>query len=334
VDETIRRVIQEDANCCQVDAVPWDKIHDRLIDDSVPTVTIKRRSIICKVGYCLAAAVAIFGLLIISGFASPVVAGALEQVPVVGPAYDFFAQCAGLQGTTINDLGTRVNQVATDQGVTITITDLLYDQGRLAVGYMVTTERPDAAPPIPADWKTQYFYNGRVIRDPRQGTWQNIGHNLTGYEEIYPTGELPEAFNLRVAIHQIGDRRGSWLLTIPVSRQRIDAATKTVLPMQAVQIGQSAVMITKVTVGPASTTIDYDADESMGEVYFNATNDRGDDFRPVGGSLMGHRIEGGQKIRMLQEVLVSPQSVSKYLILTPCLSSASYPAEKLKIFLN
>ncbi len=154
--------------------------------------TVSRRSIICKLGYCLAAAVAIFGLLILSGFVSPVVAGALEQVPVVGPAYDFFAQCVGLQSVVINDLGARVNQTATDQGVTITITDVLYDQGRLATGYMVTTERPDAYPPIPADWKAQHFNNGRVIRDTMQGTGQEIDNGWIGFEAIYPPAICPK----------------------------------------------------------------------------------------------------------------------------------------------
>jgi hypothetical protein len=334
VNDRIGQAIQEDVNRCQVNSVPWDQIHNRLFDKSISAVTIRRRSIMCKIVYCFAAAVAIFGLLIMSGFAYPVVAGALEQVPFVGPVYDFFAQCTGLQSGVINEFGARVNQTATDQGVSITITDVLYDQGRLAIGYMVTAERPDAYPPIPADWKTQYFNNGRVIHDTMQGTGQKIGNGWIGYDEIYPRGDLPSTFNLRIAIHQIGDRQGSWLLTIPVSRQRTDAVTKVVLPMQTVQIGQNTVTITKVTVDPSSTTIDYDVDESIAQMDLSVTDDSGDDLYPVEGSSMGHQFERDTKIWMLREVLESPKDMPKYLVLTPRLFNVLYPAARIKISLN
>lgn len=336
MDELIRRAVQQDASRCQVHTVPWDRIRDRLLDDAIPAMPVRQSAIRRRIAYGLAAVIVIGGLLIMSGFISPVMAEMLERVPVIDSAYKLFAECLGLQDAVINEFGTKVNQTATDKGITVTVTDVLYDQGRLDIGYTVTTSRPDAYPPIPI---MQFFINGKTIHDTTQGTGEKIGSGWIGFEEIYPLGDLPETFNLQISILQIGDRLGKWLLTVPVSRQHTDTATRVVLPMKAEMIGQATVTVTKVTVGPSSTTIDYELTQPV-EGKFNWMNlmyrvvdDKGDALSGCAGSFVGDRIEGRVKIEVFRNVFESPKNVPKYLILIPRPTDIGYPAQ-IKILLN
>lgn len=340
MDELIRRAVQQDASRCQVRAVPWDSIRDRLLDDAVPSMPVRQSTIRRKIAYGLTAIIVIGGLLIMSGFISPVMAEILERVPAIDSAYKMFAECLGLQDAIIKEFGAKVNQTATDKGITVTVTDALYDQGRLDIGYTVTASRPDAYPPIPV---MQFLINGKTIHDTTQGTGEKIGSGWIGFEEIYPRGDLPETFDLQISIRQIGDRLGKWLLTVPVSRQRTDAATRVILPMKAVMAGQATVTVTKVMIGPSSTTIDYDVNQDLnqsdkGELLdFAVEDDQGHGLSPTEGGPISHQVEGHMETWALRAVYVSPESMPKYLVLTPVppnFKDHLDQAAKIKVFLN
>lgn len=104
----------------------------------------------------------------------------------------------------------------------------------------------------------------------------------------------------QILIRQIDNQRGKWLLTVPVSRQYTDAATKVVLPMETVTVGQTTVTVRKIQIAPSSTTVDWELNQPItaldipGEIPFIIEGDKGEQsvFSPISGSLMGHHVEG------------------------------------------
>jgi len=168
---------------------PWDKIRERAFDDTIPAVPFCKYTMKCKIG-----------------------ARALERIPIVKSAFDFYGEKWGLQNAINEKFSTTVKRTATDK-------DIL----------------PYSIPLRIADM--QFFIDGKAIHDTSQGTAERIDNGNVGIQEIYPRGDLPETFNLQIVIRQIDNQRGKWSLMVPVSRQYTDAATKVVLPMKAVTVG-------------------------------------------------------------------------------------------------
>lgn len=352
MDELIKQKIQQDASCCQIHSIPWESIRNRALDNAISNTSFRRNTVIRKICCSFAAVVVIGGLLIMSGFISPIIAGALEQIPVINAVFGF-VEDRGVQNAIDKGFNTKVNQTATNKDISVTITDVLYDQGRIDIGYTVTTSRPDlylkdvwpySIPLQIADMK--FFINGKAIHDTSQGTSKRVDNGNVGLLEIYPRDDLPETFNLQILIRQIDNQRGKWLLTVPVSRQYTDAATKVVLPMETVTVGQTTVTVRKIQIAPSSTTIDWELNKPIAAPYFSdvpffVEDDQGDQsvFSPISGSLMGHQVEGDMETWIYREVYQSPKSMPKYLILK--INPAVFPEynqvdsqPQIKIFLN
>ena len=115
----------------------------------------------------------------------------------------------------------------------------------------------------------QLFINGKAINNTRQGTAKRIENGNVGLVEIYPRGDLPETFNLQIVIHQIDAQLGKWSLTVPVSRQDTDAATRIFSPMKTEAIGQTIITVKEVKITPLSTIIDYEIVQLIAEEYSN-----------------------------------------------------------------
>ncbi|MDF9408350.1 MAG: hypothetical protein A4E52_01741 [Pelotomaculum sp. PtaB.Bin013] len=343
MDELIKQRIQQDAGCCQVHSIPWDKIRERAFDDTIPAVPFRKNTMKCKIGYSIAAMVVIGGLLIMSGFISPVIAKALEQIPIVKSVFNFYGEKWGLQ-TAINEkFSTTVQNTATDKDISVTITDVLYDQGRIVIGYTVTTSRPnlylkDTLPysiPLPIA-EMHFFINGKAIHDTMQGTAERIDNGNVWIVNIYHHGELPESFNLQIAIYQIGDQYGEWLFTVPVSRHYTDEATRTFLPMKTWMIGQTTVIVKQVQICPTDIVIYYQTIQPVGAQLWDdylpdrVVDDTGHNsyFGPGFSSVESEEIEGNTEIREIRVVLAaSLKSMPEYLIFV-------YPTQEMKVFLN
>lgn len=342
MDEIIRQEIQQEANRCPVQAIPWDKIRERALDNTVANTTFQRNAVIRKIGYGFAAAVVISGILVASCFISPVIAGVLERIPVVKSVFDFYEEKWGLQNALNKKFSTTVERTATDKDISVTITDMLYDQGRIVIGYTVLTSRPDLylrdvlpyAVPLPIA-EMHFFINGKAIHYTSQGTAERIDNGNVGVWDIYHQGELPESFNLQIEINQIGDQYGEWLFTVPVSRQYTDEVTRTFLPMEKWTIGQTTVMVKQVQICPTDIVIYYQTIQPVGaqfwDTYFpdRIVDDTGHSyFGPGFSSVVSEQIEGNTEIREIRVVLAaSLKSMPEYLIF-------AYPDQEMKVFLN
>lgn len=169
----------------------------------------------------------------------------------------------------------------------------------------------------------QLFINGKALHATSQGTAKRIENGNVGLVEIYPREDLPETFDLQIVIRQIDNQRGKWSLTVPVSRQYTDAATKTVLPMKTVTVGQTTITVKKIQIAPSSTTVDWELNQPItaldipGGMPFIIEDDKGDQcvFRPLSTSPLDHQGEGDMKTWAYRTVYVTPESIPEYLLL-------------------
>ncbi|MCG9968935.1 DUF4179 domain-containing protein [Pelotomaculum terephthalicicum JT] len=327
MDELIKQGIQQDAGHCQVHSIPWDQIRERAFDDTSANTTFQRNAVIHKICYSFAAVVVIGALVIMSGFISPAIARALEQIPVINAVFNF-VEDRGIQNAIDKGFVTQPNLTATDKDISVTITDVLYDQGRIDIGYTVTTSRPNLNPEtFPGDLilplgapGMQFFANGKPIQNTTQATCEKMDNGRVGLVEIYPSDDLPETFNLEVAIHQIGKEQGEWLLgPIPVSRKDTDAATRTFSPMKKETFGETSVMVKEVKISPLSTLIEYESIRPLTEeFYFSAVMDDKENNIPQCASIrLSHQIKGDTKITIARLVCEAPKNIPEFLVLVP-----------------
>ncbi|OAT82381.1 DUF4179 domain-containing protein [Desulfotomaculum copahuensis] len=346
MSDIFREALMEDAARINVPQKTWEQVKQSYkftsLNNAISNTPLQWDTIIRKICYGFAAALIVGGLLIASGFVSPVMAKTLERIPVIKAIFNFVGD-KGLQNAIDKGFSTKVNRTATDKGISVTITDVLYDQGRLDIGYQVTTSRHDLSPnnypgdmTIPLDSPgMQFFANNKPIHDTAQGTEQRMGNGRVGLVEIYPRGDLPETFNLQIAIHQIGKQQGQWLLTVPVSRQHTDTATKVFLPMKAETIGQTTIMIKKVEIAPSSTIIESVLTHPIKEkLSWTTIDDKGHVFRPISGYVMHKHVDGDMITETIRELFESPKIFPKYLILVPTTSNSGFPTKKIKVLLN
>ncbi len=179
-----------------------------------------------------------------------------------------------------------MNESRTDQGVTVTFTDLFYDGSMLSLGYTVK---------IPAEkdvWSEMHYrrphINGPtmindVILDYSIGNEPvKIGDHLyAGILSIFPRAPLPDSFDLELEAPSVGVIGGSgkWKWQLPVTlMQRLKEAQRTIHPqvklewnglkisVEEVQVSQSGTDLVVLASGPTEklTKLDFTGmDEHM-----------------------------------------------------------------------
>lgn len=330
MDEMIRQEIHKEADRCPVQSIPWENIRDRIFDNTSFNTSFQKKAIIRKICCSFAAVIAIGCLLVMSGFISPVIARALGRIPVINAVFNF-VEDRGIQNAMDKGFVTKPNLTATDKDISVAITGVLYDEGRIDIGYTVTTSRPDLNPEtFPGDLilplgspgmpGMEFFANGKPIQNTTQATGEKMDNGWVGLVEIYPSDDLPETFNLEVAIPQIGKEQGEWLLgPFPVSRKNTDAATRTFSPMKKETFGETSVVVKEVKISPLSMIIEYESIRPLTEeFYFSAVmDDKGNNIRQCASTRLSHQIKGDTEITIAREVCETPKNIPEFLVLVP-----------------
>lgn len=211
---------------------------------------------------------------------SPTVANALQQIPVVNVVMDW------VRGTPAVQFVKQVRQSATDHGITVTITDVLYDPGQISLGYTVT--------PVQSGFPTggvmslgartggmEFYENGSPLHLQEIGSDGKTEYGYEGLVNIDTGGKLPDEFNLQIVIHKIGHQRGVWTFNIPVSKKDSSHPLQTFLPMKTETIGQTTITVERVKVYSTTNEIDYSLTEPVGfkkPVSFTVYDDKGNLF--------------------------------------------------------
>lgn len=184
-----------------------------------------------KAWFVAAAAVLAIGGTLASGFISPAMAETLRKVPFIGQIFEALGDNA-LQDANRKGLSLPVNLSATDQGITLTITEVLYDGVEIKLGIQ---ESSMSKLPIILDRSNRYeIVKNRTQEDPAHAldiwshAWsnvrsetstQNIG--ILSFESMHGTepdrdAKISKEFQLPITIKKVGDVEGNWKFEIPV----------------------------------------------------------------------------------------------------------------------
>ncbi|MGO4539558.1 DUF4179 domain-containing protein [Paenibacillus sp. 2TAB19] len=285
----------------------------------------KRKRVPRKAAIGVTAAAASLALLVGSSFVSPTIAKALTNTPLIGSVFEMIGD-AGLQLSGQKGLATKLNQAAEDQGIRMTVTEVLYDGIRLAIGY--TVEADHFVSSLDADM----LINGEPIETLLgSGGSSQIGDNqYTGYMDYEADGTLPDQFELTLKLNSIQHysnetgwqtTKGSWKFRLPVSKltEGISVRSFEESPPSATS-GETTLSVKKVTMTPAVTAINVELDEkrTVEELGFFIYDDKGQQLQSFG--YRGDNLHSDEQDRYKSEYRIrfAPiEAIPDYFIIQP-----------------
>jgi hypothetical protein len=263
------------------------------------------------------AVVLVAGSVIASGFASPIMAQTLQKVPILGQIFQLFGD-PGLQAADRQGMTKPVNMSATDQGITLTITDYLYDGVQLSLGFTETVSQGSGSLPERKPGAPRYGHIQTNIPADIQYQVEHVtASQNAGVFYLFPFQgySFAEQFTLELTVTRIGEKVGNWRFAIPIARS--DAPLKKIA--SGIIRADKDVLFTVdwLTISPRATAISYKwKTPRLPEYDIQVTDDRGiplDRLYGVGQSLPpgeGYTYEG-------LEFLSPVQGEPKYLLLRP-----------------
>ncbi|PZD97088.1 hypothetical protein DNH61_04140 [Paenibacillus sambharensis] len=220
---------------------------------SLPPLTSKRKQRLTRTIAYVSTAAVIFAFCIIgSGFISPAMANTLKQIPFIESVFKL-AGDLGLQTAEDKSLTTPIQQSATIDGVTITITEVFYDGSRLSVG--IVQHSPDGIKEI---LEVEPVINGKSTHFPGSGSdMAPSNDNITDTTVIQymPEYALPDSFDLKLLVFLKGmeDKRFEFDFKVNKTESRIvtPMVTKTHQDLTATV---QEIQISPVTIGLVMNT--------------------------------------------------------------------------------
>ncbi|MFD0717049.1 DUF4179 domain-containing protein [Paenibacillus sp. GCM10027626] len=301
------------------------------VDETLAALPAERR-VLRKIGYTAIAACVAFGGLIGVSLVNPDMARAVRSLPVIGSVFEMLGD-DGIRQSGEAGLSSRGNVTAEDQGIAMTITEVLYDGIRLSVGYVIEGDgeiRPER-PEMYADGKSINFSSGERGDKVKDGMY-------AGLIDYKPTELLPDQFTLKLEYRKMKDWErkvdgipqtieGAWTFAIPVKKLTDGVFVHTFSDNDAprIQSEDATLIAKKVTFSPATTSVEVDMIEpaDIAEIPFHQNlfqllDDRGV-FLQFTGASSSSQSNSGDKLRLTEHRLeFAPIGrIPEYLIVRP-----------------
>lgn len=260
----------------------------RRIDQTLASLPARpRRRWMRGLSYGGAAAATACSLVIGSAFVLPEAAAALREAPVIGSVF----RLAGDYGLKLADekgLSTAVNRKVTDSGITVEVTEVMYDGSRVSVGYVQQTDGAigELARGI------EFRIDGKRYDGSSSGTGSYVDdHTYAGVIDLTPSKELPDRFELQMNVTRIGETAGTWSFEMPA--RKTESTNKAVMPMLTKTDGDITLTVKKLLFTPSSVSLDVDykmpAAMSSRVMQFRLVDDRGIELQSRSGGGGGHK---------------------------------------------
>ncbi len=251
MSDIFREALMEDAARINVSQMTWAQVkqgHKR----AFRKINWKRRLFIYAASAALLAIVAIG----VSGFVSPVMAKALQNIPVIGKLYSFTYL------PELNRYASDANPSAADKGITVSVPKAYYDGKQLDLIYAIQV--PQGYKPITDYPQISIPYNEVQLNGKPLSFGSALGGDSLISTNMYRGDvdwnlsyeQAPQNGILTIPILQVGTIQGNWTLSVPVSSVAIDKVTKSEFPHNASSTYDGITLIVnKVSKGPVYTTI-------------------------------------------------------------------------------
>jgi hypothetical protein len=195
-------------------------------------------------------------------YLSPAVAKYLSQLPVIGSAFEW-AGDEGMKSSVKNNLIDAIGQSVEDQGITITLDQVMFDGTRLVFG-LIHEEGLILDVRYPNQWVK---VNGNDLNAGISGGSKQIPGGLMATVYHYmPVSPLPDEFELTYIIDEVqrvnnnlSERvRGKWQFSTHVSKITEGVITRSFNPPLTKSYEGTTISITEVTSTPITTEVIFD----------------------------------------------------------------------------
>jgi len=292
----------------------------------------KKRQVMRKIGYTALAACVAFSCFIAVGFVNPEMAKAVRSLPVIGSVFEMLGD-TGIRQAGEGGLSSRSSVSVENQGITMTITEVLYDGILLSIGYVIEGGS-DIRPERP-----ELYVNGKSFNFSSGARGQEIKDSIyAGLVSYKPSEALPDQFTLKLEYNKMRDWgnkvdaspaivNGNWTFEIPVKKLTEGIYTKAFTDNNApqVQSGDTSLEARQLSFSPALTSVDIDLIEpvELGEIpfrenLFQIIDDRGVILQYLGAS-SSSQSNDGDKLRLTEFRLeyAPVDQIPEYLIVRP-----------------
>jgi hypothetical protein len=327
-DEKIKNKLNKNSN--EIPDVVRMRIDHTL--ETLPNKNMKRGSIRNIIQNSIAAVAISFGLLIAGSIASPQMAQALKDVPFVGSVFQTIGKF-GLKSSSEMGLTSQVNQTATDQGVTITVQEVLYDGIELSIGFLLDGSSTNHIKEI------DLYANGKRINAGSGESGRQVDEQLyAAVRSFTVTEQLPDQFDLKINIKSIDgfvdgehkEIKGKWNFNIPVTKLTKEVITYEFADRPSITLNNETLTAEKATFSPARTAIYLEYIEPLDSAHlqrdsdinlhksFQIIDDQGLIWEPEGGSGSGRSNEAENIfVNKIQVKLSTQKRVPEYILIRP-----------------
>jgi len=324
MDEELGRRLKQES-----DEVP--QLIRMRVDQTLAALPKKRR-VMRKIGYTVLAACVAFSCFIVTGLVNPEIAKAVRGLPVIGSVFELLGD-TGIRQAGEGGLSSRSSAYVESQGITMTITEVLYDGVLLSIGYVIEgggdlrPERPDL------------YVNGKSINFSSGARGQEVEDSIyAGLVSYKPSEELPDQFTLKLEYNKMRDWsnkvdaspaivKGNWTFEIPVKKLTEAIYTKAFTDNHApqVQSRDTSLKAHQLTFSPALTSVEVDLIEPVElaampfrENLFQVVDDRGVILQYLGAT-SSSRSNDGDKLSLTKYRLeyAPVDQIPDYLIVRP-----------------
>ncbi|MGG3564386.1 DUF4179 domain-containing protein [Neobacillus rhizosphaerae] len=215
-------------------------------------------------------------ILLSSSFMSPSLSKVMADVPVVGQLYVQFNDAVG-RSLASQELITKLNETASNNGIDVSITSAYYDGAVIGVTFNVKGNVKTIA-----DGQLMGVYeifDGDVgIADSKEVVYMKPTEGgFSGQIQLnYPRTELPVHTTFPLEFKRLGDQSGSWKFNVPI--KQLDY--KTIITDSESARGDVAVHFDSIISGKASTVINYTATYPKGgqhdQIRLEVFDDKGE----------------------------------------------------------
>ncbi|TCS96700.1 sigma-70 family RNA polymerase sigma factor [Hazenella coriacea] len=235
------------------------------------------------------------GLIFGTAYVFPSWMQALQQIPVVGNIFKSLGGKGEKQAAEEN-LVSEINQSVTNQGITLTISEVLFDGTRFSIGYIVELNHDqkiskEATPLIDNPGEFIISINGKEINSSKSmSREEDLGTKKEfGMIQLNQVNDLPDQFEAEVHVHTIGKIKGDWKFRFPVRK----IPPKVFEPNLSVKDGNVTIRADKIILAAGSTQVNLRVEGPLNSVRrkFYIFDDQGNKLKSVNQTSDGKAID-------------------------------------------
>jgi hypothetical protein len=242
----------------------------------IPT---KRRKWILVINVAVLCMVFVFG----AGMISQTFGATLKKIPFIELLYKHLGGLPnGLEQIEQNNLSTSVNLSATNKDIKFTVADVFYDGFQIVINYEVDfLNNQTKLSPEDATMNYNYKIEGAHPTMMSTHVFTITGDHTFVGTTLIDTATLPDQPKITMSVNQIGNTKGNWKVTVPLSSEKSSRLTTTFRPELSATFKNKTITVNKITFTPVTTQLEIKSEER--DLSYKLKDDLETAFESAGG---------------------------------------------------